>query len=97
VPKKLSHPFRLTPSGRVATVEQDSDQANGELLAVLVRTETGERPLQPEFGVTDPRFSGVEPTEIAAGIEAFGPDVTISALTVTQADPGTVLVHIDYS
>lgn len=94
--KTLSHPFRLGPGGRIATVEQGSDQANGELIEVLVQTRTGERPLSPDFGISDPHFSVIEPTEIAAGIDAFGPDVTISTLTVHQDGPGTSVVHLDY-
>ncbi len=95
--RTLSHPFRLAPGGRVATVEQGTDQANGELIEVLVLTRIGERPLTPGFGITDPLFSALEPTEIAAGIATYGPDVTISALTTTQQDQATAVVHVDYS
>jgi hypothetical protein len=93
----LSYPFRVGPGGQIATVEQGSPQANGELLEVLVLTHLGERPLAPGFGITDPLFSTVEPTEISAGVAAYGPDVKLEAVTAIQADPQTVRVQIDYT
>lgn len=92
----LSYPFRTGPAGKIATVEQGTPQANGELIEVLVLTHIGERPLAPGFGVTDPLFGAVEPTEISAGISAYGPDVAVN-VTATQADSQTVRVQIDYN
>lgn len=82
----LSHPFRLAPNGSVATVEQVSDAANAEQVAVLVLTNLGERPLAPGFGITDPAFVGVEPTEVLAGLAEYGPPVTIASLELRQCD-----------
>lgn len=93
----LSYPFRVGAGGQITTVEQGTPQANGELIEALVLTHTGERPLAPGFGVTDPLFGAVEPTEISAGIAAYGPAVTLTAITATQADSQTVRVQIDYS
>lgn len=73
----LSHPFRLTPVGNVVTVEQDSDQADREQIAVLALTIRGERPLVPGFGITDPAFAGFEAGELAAGVATYGPPVRI--------------------
>lgn len=93
----LSYPFRIGHGGKVATVEQGTPQANGELIEVLILTRIGERPLSPTFGITDPQFTGVEATEITAGIAAHGPDVTVNDITATQQDTQTVVVHLDYS
>jgi hypothetical protein len=93
----LSYPFRVGPAGQIATVEQGTPQANGELIEVLVLTHIGERPLAPGFGVTDPLFGVIEPTEVAAGIGAYGPDVTLNEVSATQADSQTVRIQIDYS
>jgi hypothetical protein len=97
VAQVLSYPFRLGPGGKIATVEQGTPQANGELIEVLLLTRLGERPLAPAFGISDPLFSAIEPTEIAAGISAFGPDVTLNDITTTQADPQTARIQIDYT
>jgi hypothetical protein len=93
----LSYPFRVGPGGVIATVEQDTPQADGELIEVLIRTRLGERPLAAGFGISDPQYSAVEPTEITAGITAYGPDVTINGITAIQTDTQTVSVQIDYT
>jgi hypothetical protein len=93
----LSHPFRILPSGRAATVEQGSDEAHAEQLAVLLLTRRGERDLVPGFGVSDPVFAGFDPAEIAAGVSAYGPPVQIESIDVTPAGDGTVAVDIRFT
>lgn len=84
----FSFPFRLTPNGVVATVDQDSDQAHAERIAVLCSTIIGERPLAPNFGIPDPAFSGIKPGVIAAQVAAVGPaGVTIKTVTSQQRSP----------
>jgi phage baseplate assembly protein W len=93
----LSHPFRLLPNGEVATVDQGSDQANAEQLAVLCLTEIGERPMAPGFGITDPAFVVLDPSQVAAGIQTYGPDVTLSDVRIQYESEATQLVEIDFS
>jgi hypothetical protein len=97
VARILSFPFRFTPSGQVATVEQGSEQADREQIAVLCLTVTGERPLAPSFGITDPMFSTVEPSEIKAGVAAHGPDVEVLDVQVTQESLTTVVVDVEFA
>lgn len=78
----LSHPFRLSLNGSAVTVEQDSDAADAELIAVLALTRRGERPLVPGFGLTDPAFGGFTPGELAAAVAVYGPTRTITDVTV---------------
>lgn len=93
----LSHPFRLLPDGSAATVEQDTDEANAEQLAVLLLTRPGERDLAPGYGVSDPAFAGVDPSEVVAAVNAFGPDVTVTAVTSRPRDDATVDVLVEYA
>lgn len=85
----LSYPFRLTPAGDVATVEQGTEDEAAEALAVLVLTRKGERELVPDFGVSDPVARGLNLAEIAAGLIDYGPpgvvvdDVSVSYPTTT--------------
>jgi len=80
----LSHPFRLTPGGDVATVEDGTEDAAAEALAVLVLTRKGERELVPDFGVTDPTAQGLNLAELAVGLIDYGPSgVTVEEVTVT--------------
>ena len=76
----ISHPFRVAVNGSVAKVEDGTDAAHGQQIAVLVMTRPGERPLVPLFGVSDPTFQGFDESALKAQIEMFGPDVTIESV-----------------
>lgn len=93
----LSFPFRLAGGGAVATVEQASDQAATEQLAVLLLTRTGERPMVPGFGLTDPAFRGVEPGEVAAGVALYGPPVRLEAVESSVVSDAVTAVEVRFS
>ncbi len=96
----LAWPFRVRPNGRVATVEDDSDEAVAQQLALLMLIEPGERPLVPEYGVPDPTYdlAGADGTTITAAIAAFGPQVTVDDVTETAtADPTASDVRITFT
>lgn len=93
----ISHPFRLTPSGRVATVEQGSDAAAAEQLAVLLMTRPLERPLAPGFGVTDPAFQKLAASEVAAAVETYGPAVELHAIDIVATSDSDQRVVVTYS
>lgn len=93
----LSHPFRLSPTGEVATVLDGSEQANAEALAVLVSTRIGERVLVPGFGITDPVFGGLDPAEVNAGLATYGPpDVTVTAIAVDYPNDTAAAIRIEF-
>jgi phage baseplate assembly protein W len=96
VSRILSHPFRIAGNGSIATVEQTSDQANAEQVAILILTEIGERPLVPGFGVVDPAFSTLDPAELAAGLTAYGPDVRVTDVRIKPESDSTQLVEVDF-
>lgn len=97
VSRIISHPFRLDAGGNVATVEQDTDTADAEQIAVLAMTRAGERPMVPGFGLTDPAFSGLNPGELVAGVKAWGPPVVIGDVTARPADDATELVTVEFT
>ena len=91
----MSYPFRLTPNGSIASVEQKSSQAAAEQIAMLLLTERGERPMVPTFGVTSPAFWEVDPGEMALAISLYGPRVTISAVKAYYSDDATLRVSVE--
>lgn len=92
----LSHPFRFTADGRVATVDQASPIADAEQIAVLALTRLGERPLVPGFGMADPTFAGFETSALAAGLALWGPPVTVDRIDVTAVDDTSQLVQVAF-
>jgi len=82
----LSFPFRLSPTGAAATVGYGTDAEVDEAIAVLTLTQTGERPMAPEFGIPDPAFSGLHPGDVQVGLTDHGPaGVTVTNITTTPA------------
>lgn len=93
----LSHPFRLTPTGAVATVEDGTTAANAEAIAVLVLTRHGERRMAPDFGISDPTFGQLDAAEIDAGLALWGPDgVSVSSVTTQPRDDLTSEVVVTF-
>ncbi len=64
----LALPITVTGSGRLATVEQDSEADLAQSVALLVDTRPGERRAEPGYGVPDPLFGGVDLAEITQAI-----------------------------
>lgn len=93
----LSHPFRLGRSGQAVTVEQDTDEANAEQLAVLVLTRLGERTLVPTFGIPDPTFGELDAGALTAAVELHGPPVSIEQLEVRYPSETTQEVTVAYA
>lgn len=92
----LSHPFRLLGNGSAATVEQSSDEANAEQLAVLALTRRGERPMAPGFGVGIDAFSRPDAAELAAGVALYGPSVHLAGVEVTPRNDTTLDVTVRF-
>jgi hypothetical protein len=68
----LSYPFRIAGAGVVATVEQNSDQADTEQVAALVLTR-----------LRDPAFVGIDSSELVAAVARWGPPVRLTDVTAT--------------
>lgn len=83
----LAFPFALRPNGRVAQVEDDSDESAAQQIALLLLTRVGERPMVPEYGVPDPTFdsTGTSDADLAAIVAAFGPQVSVLTVDETPA------------
>jgi len=59
-----------------------------EALAVLVMTVAGERPMTPTYGIPDPTFMGLTLSDVAAGVEDWGPGgvTVVSVDTAPESD-----------
>lgn len=89
-----SIPFRIGGDGSIATVEEGSDPAIEEAIAVAMLTRPGERITVPTFGATDPAFTGVEAGSLQRHLDDFGPNVVITSVTTRQQPPHTEAVTV---
>jgi hypothetical protein len=94
----LSFPFRLTPTGSVATVERGSDAEIEEAIAVLVLTTIGERPMRPGFGVPDAAFGGLYVGDVQVGLDEHGPKgVVVLGIETTPKNNTQAVADITWS
>lgn len=91
----ISFPFRLTPTGSVATVERGSDAEIEEAIAVLCLTTIGERRMRPSFGVPDPAYAGLHVGDVQVGLDEHGPSgVIIQSVTSTPKNNSQEVAEI---
>jgi phage baseplate assembly protein W len=64
MPQHLALPIKVTASGRLATVEQDSVDDISQSVALLIDTRPGDRRSVEEYGIPDPVFGGVDVDEV---------------------------------
>lgn len=93
----ISYPFRFAGSGKVAVVEQGSDEAAAEQIAALILTRTSERDLCPDFGITDPTGHGLDGADLEAAVTTFGPDVDITSVEITDVTETTQQVRVEFT
>jgi hypothetical protein len=93
----ISHPFRLRADGTIATVEDGSEAADAQGIAVLALTQRGERDQLPSFGIPDPAFDELSLADLNVGLRDFGPPVTIESLDVTPTSTGLERVVLTFS
>lgn len=94
----LAFPFGLWPNGEVRTVEQESEEADRQQIAMLALTRVGERILVPGFGLEDPvHGNGFPVTELAAQIAEWGPPVTLHDVKVVATSDSTQTVEVTFS
>lgn len=92
----ISHPFRLTPAGSVATHEDGTEAYYAERLALLILTQPGERVLVPSFGLRDPTYDTIDEAMLTGQIELFGPEVTLTNVDVRAISDTLTEVVVEF-
>lgn len=78
----IRFPFRLTPLGHVATAAYGSDQEVSDALFAAMSTQMGERPLAPNFGMTDPAGLGIDEVAIESDLAACMTDTGFDDVSI---------------
>lgn len=91
-----SFPFRVGGDGSIATVEEGSDRAVEEAIAVAMLTRPGERITVPTFGVVDPAFAGVEAGALQRHLDDFGPNVVVTSVVTAARPPHSEAVTVTW-
>tara|TARA_B100000287_G_C20338905_1_gene664975 strand:+ start:405 stop:710 length:306 start_codon:yes stop_codon:yes gene_type:complete len=83
----LSYPFRIDPfNSRAGVVSTDTDTYKAEQVTAFCRTEKNERPIMPDYGITDPLFNRFDTGEFSEGFTNFysSEDIKISAIQLKE-------------
>ncbi|MDI6911488.1 GPW/gp25 family protein [Nocardioides sp.] len=89
MPKHLALPLRVSGSGALSALEQDSDREITQSVALLLDTRPGERRSVPGYGLSDPLGSGVSHDVIADAVtewEDRAESVFVEQLAETLVD-----------
>jgi predicted component of type VI protein secretion system len=68
---RLAFPLRVTTTGGLATLVQDSPREVAQSVALLLATRPGERRSVPDYGTPDPLFGGIDIEDITAAVEEW--------------------------
>ncbi len=91
----ISHPMRLDSAGAVVTIDDTSTRAAAELAGHVLSCLRGERPLAPIYGVRDQASGDVSADAVAGAIAVCEPEITVTAITLTETAMDRVRVQVD--
>lgn len=92
----ISYPFRVNPSGFVATNEEGADEQYEEELAQILLTRPGERPLVPSFGINDPTFGALDIVQVQTQLGLFGPPLKVTVVESRFTDSTHLRTTVQY-
>ena len=91
----LAHPFRIDSGGGAAIVPQGGARQALEVVRHVVACRVGERPLAPEWGVSDPLADGIDEDDVVAAIDLCEPDIAVAGVTLRPGEGNALDIVID--
>ena len=95
----LSYPFRIDEkNNRAGVVYTGTSSYKAEQINAIVKTEKDERPLMPDFGLTDPVFNKFEVSEFMTTLNRFytSDELQVTGLQVKQVGGKDTDVIIEF-
>lgn len=95
----LSYPFRIDEkNNRASVVYTGTSPYKAEQINAIVKTEKDERPLMPDFGLTDPVFNKFEVSEFMTTLNRFytSDELQVTGLQVKQVGGKDTDVIIEF-
>ena len=93
----ISHPFRFS-AGKAVKVAEDTDAFSAQMIAAVIKTGKGEMPLNPDYGVRQAEFSGLDRAGLTFSISAYHPNISINKITeVVNPSTADVEIRIEFT
>lgn len=93
----ISHPFRLSRNGGIATIDDSEDEYIAERIAIIIATRPGERPMVPLFGTDDPAFDELSLPALQVQMELFEIPAIIEDMDEEPLNDGLTNVSVSFS
>jgi len=94
----LVFPLTFGSNGRAAVYDSSQRVFFDQVIALTVRIEPGELPLDPGFGTVDPTFDTGEPNGLRSSLAQYWPQIRVSAIERFDiSDSGNVSIFVDYT
>ena len=90
----LDIPFRLSPTGGFAVVDQDSNVDVANCVAAVLATPVGSRVEVPEFGIPSPEFVGPDIDAMVAGVAEWEPRADVDVAVLVAATTQETLTQV---
>lgn len=91
----LKYPLSFS-RGRAVTVAENSTAYQSQAVAIILRTQIGEMPLESTFGITDPSFNVFLKSEFLRCVNTFWPEIRIRSaeLDTRPSGSGTAKLNV---
>lgn len=91
----FSVPFRFS-NGLAAKHAEGSDEYYIHIMTMVLLTEPGGMPLDPEFGTQDPTFEQVDRASLVELASKYVPELSITNITTLITDEGQEDILVEY-
>jgi len=91
----FSVPFRFS-NGLAAKHAEGSDEYYIHIMTMVLLTEPGQLPLNPEFGTQDPTFEYINRASLIELAAKYVPEINVTKITPLITDDGEEDILVEY-
>jgi hypothetical protein len=92
----FAFPFRFH-HGKIATVEENSDEFAAQRIMSVIKTEQGELPLNPTFGIQSLEFQQFDKGNFLLAVNSNYNDIAIDDIAVINDNSGEVKINVNFT
>ena len=92
----FAFPFRFK-SGKIQTIEEDTDEFAAQRILSVIKTEQGELELNPTFGTQSSEFITFDKANFLLSVNSNFSDISIDNIETDTDNAGSVQIKIEFS
>jgi phage baseplate assembly protein W len=83
--------------GKAVVLPENTEEYRSQAIAILTRTNIGEMPLEPTYGITDPSFNVLLKSEFLRNMATFWPEIRINDVSIDRQGDASGAVRLNIS